>query len=93
MGKVSLNKEVFDSTIKNVTSAVSNLKGTKINDKTFKQTDLKSMKQQLEVLREFQKVLDSYIDLMEIDLEKLKTVGDEMVKQDEEIGATASLIN
>lgn len=92
MGKVSLNKEVFDSTIKSVTSAVSNLKGTKMNDKTFKQTDLKSMKQQLEVLREFQKVLDSYIDLIEIDLEKLKTVGDEMVKQDEEIGAMASLI-
>ena len=87
MGKVSINKVVFDSTVKSATSSVSDLKGIKIKNKSLKKTDLQSMQHQLEVIKEFQKVIDTYIELLEVDLEKLTVVGNEMVAQDERIGA------
>ncbi|QUW20796.1 TIGR04197 family type VII secretion effector [Sporosarcina sp. Marseille-Q4063] len=87
MSKVSINKVVFDSTVKSAMSSVSDLKGIKIKSKSLKKTDLQSMQQQLEVIKEFQKVVDTYIELLEVDLEKLTVVGNEMVVQDERLGA------
>ena len=87
MGKVSINKVVFDSTVKSASSSVSDLRGIKIKNKSLKKTDLQSIQHQLEVINEFQKVIDAYIELLEVDLEKLTVVGNEMVAQDERLGA------
>ena len=57
MGKVSINKVVFDSLLKVHYVIVSDLKGIKIKNKSLKKTDLQSIKHQLEVIKEFQKVI------------------------------------
>lgn len=87
MGKVSINKVVFDSVVNDIKSAAADLKGLKVSDKSLEKTDLQSIKQQLVVIKDFQKALDSYVELLEIDLEKLTTVGNEMVTQDERLGS------
>lgn len=89
MGKVSINKEVFDQTVKSATSTVADLKGLKIRHKSLKKTDLQSIKQQLIAIHDFQKVIDTYIELLEVDLEKLSLVGNEMVAQDEKLGSAS----
>lgn len=86
MEKVSINKVVFDSVINDIKSEASDLKGLKISDKSLKKTDLQSIEQQLVVIEEFQSALDSYIELLEIDLEKIAVVGNEIVTQDERLG-------
>lgn len=91
MDRISINKTVFDSTVKDAKSAAADLKGIRISDKSLETTDLQSVKKQLEAIKEFQKVLDSYSELLEVDLEKLMTVGNEMVTQDENLGAAPTI--
>ncbi|WP_026677549.1 hypothetical protein [Fictibacillus gelatini] len=86
MGKISLNKTVFDSTLNHAHSANAELKEMKSINVSLSKTDLKSVKEQLKVLKDFENTLSLYSELLTMDLKKLQNIGDDMVRKDEAIG-------
>ncbi|MGG0656638.1 TIGR04197 family type VII secretion effector [Rummeliibacillus pycnus] len=85
MGEVSINQSVFNSMVSHAKTARTDLEGVKAINFTLKDTDLKSIKEQLNVIKDFQNALTLYNKLLETDLNKLQAIGDSMVQQDEQL--------
>lgn len=86
MGQISINKTVFDSVVNHAKTAKSALEGIKAIDLSLKETSLKSIQQQIDVIKDFQNVLTLYNELLDLDLNKLQNMGNSMVQQDELLG-------
>lgn len=91
MGQVSINEQVFESTVNQVIMAKSNLSAIKPMKFSPGHTDLKSMKEQLEVIQELYETLQVYCELLDHDLIKLQATGREMVQQDKKISQSMKM--
>lgn len=91
MGQVSINEQVFESTVNQVIMAKSNLSSLKPMKFSPGHTDLKSMKEQLEVIQELYETLQVYCELLNRDLIKLQATGREMVQQDKKISQSMKM--
>ncbi|KGT37386.1 MAG: TIGR04197 family type VII secretion effector [Weizmannia coagulans] len=86
MGEIAINQTVFRAALSQANSARSTLEGIKPVKITLQQTDLKSMREQLEIVGKLQKAFELYSALLDADLQKLEQLGNEMVQQDDQIG-------
>jgi len=86
MGEIAINQTVFRAVPSQADSARSTLEGIKPVKMALQQTDLKSMREQLEIVGKLQKTLKLYSALLDADLRKLEQLGNEMVQQDDQIG-------
>ncbi len=91
MGQVSINEQVFESIVNQVIMAKSNLSAIKPMKFSLGHTDLKSMKEQLEVIQELYETLQVYCELLNRDLIKLQATGREMVQQDKKISQSMKM--
>lgn len=85
MGEIAINQTVFRAVLSQADSTRSTLEGIKPVKITLQQTDLKSMREQLEIVGKLQNTLKLYSALLDADLRKLEQLGDEMVQQDDHI--------
>ncbi|MBO2534965.1 TIGR04197 family type VII secretion effector [Rummeliibacillus suwonensis] len=85
MGEISINKLVFDSTVKEIKNAKSVLEGVKIPRHQFKMTDVSSIEEQLKVIEDLKNMLSLYDQFLGTDLNKLQTIGDSMIQHDEHL--------
>ncbi|MED4934789.1 TIGR04197 family type VII secretion effector [Heyndrickxia coagulans] len=86
MGEIAINQTVFRAVLSQADSTRSTLEGIKPVKITLQQTDLKSMREQLEIVGKLQNTLKLYSALLDADLRKLEQLGNEMVQQDDHIG-------
>ncbi|MGG3675539.1 TIGR04197 family type VII secretion effector [Heyndrickxia faecalis] len=86
MGEIAINQTVFRAVLSQADSTRSTLEGIKPVKITLQQTDLKSMREQLEIVGKLQKAFELYSALLDADLQKLEQLGNEMVQQDDQIG-------
>ncbi len=91
MGRVSINEQVFESTVNQAVMAKSNLSAIKPMRFSPAHTNLKSMKEQLDVIQDFYETLQVYCELLDHDLNKLQTTGREMVQQDKKISQSMKI--
>lgn len=86
MSKIALNKPVFDSVVAQALEANSGLQASKFHS-TINKTNLNSIKQQLQALKELDSLLTEYHHLLEHDLQKLSQTGDQLVGYDAKLAA------
>ncbi|KGT39941.1 TIGR04197 family type VII secretion effector [Heyndrickxia faecalis] len=86
MAEIAINETVFNATLSQAESVKTALEGLHFPEPAMHQTDLKSLKEQMEVLKELKTALKLYSALLQTDLQKLEQLGKEMVQQDEKIG-------
>lgn len=86
MGEIAINQTVFRAVLSQADNTRSTLEGIKPVKITLQQTDLKSMREQLEIVGKLQNTLKLYSALLDADLRKLEQLGNEMVQQDDHIG-------
>lgn len=86
MGEIAINQTVFRAVLSQADSTRSTLEGIKPVKITLQQTDLKSMREQLEIVGKLQNTLKLYSALLDADLRELEQLGNEMVQQDDHIG-------
>lgn len=83
--EISINKSVFDATVKEITNAKNNVAGAKIPPFKLKITDVNCMEEQLKVIEDLKNVFNLYNEFLETDLKKLQMIGDSMVQHDEHL--------
>lgn len=84
MSKIELNKPVFDATLTQAQEASNQLKNTAFQPSISK-TKLKSIEHQLNVLKELEKAITQYQQLLEYDLQVLKNTGIQLAERDTDI--------
>ena len=85
MSQIAINEKVFESTVNQMIAAKTNLSAIKPMKFTPGHTNLKSVKEQLLVIRELYATLQIYCELLDYDFLKLQATGQEMVLQDKQI--------
>lgn len=84
-GEIRIEMKVFESTIKQLSSALLQVDiGLKTNE-TFKQTNIKPLTNDLESLVRSIELLEKYKLLLQNDIELLQTVGQSLHNQDKDI--------
>ncbi|WP_046721250.1 hypothetical protein [Heyndrickxia coagulans] len=87
MGEIAINQTVFRAVLSQADNTRSTLEGIKPVKITLQQPpDLKSMREQLEIVGKLQNTLKLYSALLDADLRKLEQLRNEMVQQDDHIG-------
>ncbi|MBC1476008.1 TIGR04197 family type VII secretion effector [Listeria grandensis] len=85
MGEILLNKEAFDLKLSDITSSVEVYSAKKLTKITLNQTNLVRIKKYAELVDRFNEQLVSYEQLLNRDIEKIKSMGTEIINKDKEL--------